>query len=179
MTHFLISLPQPNSGRCPLHVAAATGCTSVCEFLISKYPSLADQADAAGRLPLHYAIMSYSPERGMEPCDITDLISIFATVGSSQFVTKTRSGATALHFAALIGIPSVISLVYSHMMEADIPKSIRDKLGRTPLHYFALLQQEGVEINAFDELLKAKALFCDLLSCDRKVASSIFSPFTY
>jgi hypothetical protein len=76
----------------------------VCEYLISKVPSLLSLPDSkgallslrspfshltvyaslrliVGRLPLHYAIMSYAPERGVDSGDVEDLLSIFVESG--------------------------------------------------------------------------------------------------
>jgi len=164
-----------------LHIAAACGCTAVCEYLIKKFPEMVDQPDKEGRLPLHYGIMSYAPERAMDPTDIIDLVKVFADSGRhGQFRACMKNGASAVHLGCLMGLSGVVSLVLSYILSSSSSSSsssscgegwrVRDNCGLSPLHYAAITSPDQMteDTTHLDELFRVQKQFPSLFLPDKK-----------
>ena len=96
----------------------------------------------------------------MEAGDVFDLVSVFAEKGStSQFLGRMRGGASALHLACLVGLPSVSSLILSKTIKAEEERRKeggeaggwrgRDRKGGSPFYYSAMGNPEQVFIFIF------------------------------
>jgi ankyrin repeat protein len=141
-------------GQTPLHLAARAGNGEAVRLLVQAGASL-DPTDKAGQTPVQLAVREDHMEvvrvlagRG---CSVPDVL-VAACVGRADRLgallktdpkaarSKTRSGQTPLHLAAVFGQAKVVK----PLLAAGLPVDARDEDGRTPLHQAATFGSAAV-----------------------------------
>lgn len=115
-------------GKTALHLAAESD-NNVATFL-TFLNSCLDSVDVYGRTPLHYAVMSPSPN-GTSTQDLID--------AGAALTALDVKGRTPLHVAAESGRPNTVFILAQNYSHHSPPLSldIQDYQGMTPLHYAA------------------------------------------
>jgi ankyrin repeat protein len=133
------------NGQTPLHVAAAHGNYGAIDALL-KHKANPNVKDKEGRTPAQLGIeydaaVKQLLDAGAEPSDIlvasfagrAELVKDFLAKDKSSAKSKTRSGETALHFAARFGHLKVAEVLLHN--GADV--NARNDSQFTPLHWAA------------------------------------------
>jgi ankyrin repeat protein/L-ascorbate metabolism protein UlaG (beta-lactamase superfamily) len=135
---------KDNKDRTPLMVAVEFGNMDAARALILRGADI-NLANSDGIFPMQIAIKKGSP----------DLIDLFIANKADLTVVEERTGKSMLHEAALRGNSAVVR----KLLEAGIPKNVKDRNGYTALSYALkygnkttadLLKQAGVENIAWE-----------------------------
>lgn len=114
----------------PLHDAARDGQVLIVKGLVEQNPKLIFERDLDGRIPLHWAVAFSQLEAVSILLNPGKITGKSIEVEIDDFVDE--AGWTALHIAASVGNPEVVSLLLTHAPKPDL--NLQTSTGVTPVH---------------------------------------------
>ena len=138
-----------NKGRSPLHIAAAQEMIETAKLLISKGAQI-DIQDSFKFTPLHLSVLSNDIQI------VRYLLSCSADINC-----QTIFGQTPLHIAIERNYERIAIILIS---DDNIDINIKDKLGRTPLHYVAFCGNIEIARNLMNKNVSSLFTMGDIIN---------------